>query len=166
MYNWDFSVGVGLTISNDTQTASLDTAAFDANMDKLIALGYREFKLSVPGCSGGSSCGFRSAGSAVDPNSTWTFANSTGYNSSTGRGWYGNCEGSLGCVGGLRFSICRAVRLANPKSITISVPTTRSAAATSRRTSRSTARPRRAAIGRITMMWQLPTSPPPTLQAA
>ena len=50
MYNWDFAVGVGLTISNDTQTASLDTAAFDANMDKLIALGYREFKLSVPGC--------------------------------------------------------------------------------------------------------------------
>ena len=67
MYNWDFAVGVGLTISNDTQTASLDTAAFDANMDKLIALGYRELKLPLPGCSGGSPCGFWSAGSFVDP---------------------------------------------------------------------------------------------------
>ena len=102
MNSWDFLTGVGLTISNDTQSVALDTAAFDANVEKLHALGYRDIKLPIPACSNGGSCSFNSAGS-VDPNSKWTFANSTHFNSATGRGWHGNCESSSGCVMGMNI---------------------------------------------------------------
>jgi hypothetical protein len=100
MNSWDFATGVGLTISNDTQSVTLDTAAFDANIEKLLALGYRDIKLPIPACQNGGSCSFNSAGS-VSPDAQWTFANSTMFNSSTGRGWHGNCESpSSGCVMG------------------------------------------------------------------
>ncbi len=102
MNSWDFLTGVGLIISNDTQSVALDTTAFDANVEKLHALGYRDIKLPIPACSNGGSCSFNSAGT-VDPNSKWTFANSTHFNSATGRGWHGNCEGSSGCVMGMNI---------------------------------------------------------------
>ena len=95
MYSWDFATGVGLTIANDTQSVALDTAAFDANFAKLVAMGYRDLKLPIPGCQAGSSCAFESAAGAR-PDMTWFFGNSTGF--TDGHGWYGNCEGSSGCV--------------------------------------------------------------------
>ena len=100
MNSWDFATGVGLTIANDTQSVTIDTAAFDANIEKLLALGYRDIKLPIPACNNGGSCSFSSAGSA-SPNTKWTFANTTLFDSTTGRGWHGNCESpSSGCVMG------------------------------------------------------------------
>ena len=54
------AVRVGLTIANDTQSVELDTAAFDANIEKLLALGYRDIKLPIPACNNGGSCSFSS----------------------------------------------------------------------------------------------------------
>ena len=62
MNTWDFATGVGVTLSNDTKSVVLDTLAFDANVVKLTALGYRDLKLPIPGCSYGASCSFKSAG--------------------------------------------------------------------------------------------------------
>ena len=68
MNSWDFLTGVGLTIANDTQSVTLDTAAFDANVEKLHVLGYRDIKLPIPACNNGGSCSFQTAGTSVDPN--------------------------------------------------------------------------------------------------
>jgi hypothetical protein len=97
MYSYDMVTSVGLTIANDTQSVQLDTDAFDANFEKLLALGYRDLKLPVPACTSGSSCAIQSA-SGISPNATWFFGNSSGFKN--GHGWVGNCEGSSGCVGG------------------------------------------------------------------
>ena len=56
MNTWDSMTGIGLTISNDTERVILDTEAFDINIEKLLALGYRDFKMPVPGCSNGCGC--------------------------------------------------------------------------------------------------------------
>jgi hypothetical protein len=68
----------GLTLSTDGKSATLDTTAFDTNFEKMLALGYRDFKFPVPACSTGGSCNLKAA-AGIDSNATWVFANSTGF---------------------------------------------------------------------------------------
>ena len=67
----------------------LDTAAFDRNFEKLVALGYRDLKLPLPGCFSAGSCQV-----TLTPNATFTFVNSSvaSFDTETGRSWWGTCE--------------------------------------------------------------------------
>ena len=94
MMTWDAMSSIGIWIADDTKSVTLDTAAFDKNMEMLIGMGYRDFRLPIPAGSNGASNTFSTAG-GVNPNVTWSFANSTHFNTSTGRGWWGNHGGSV-----------------------------------------------------------------------
>ena len=83
MYDFDFAAGVELEIAADTRSVALNTTAFDANFENMLALGYRDIRFPIPACLSGSSCGL-SAGAGISSNHAWVFGNSTG--------WYGGCS--------------------------------------------------------------------------
>ena len=57
MYDFDFAAGVELEIAADTRSVALNTTAFDANFENMLALGYRDIRFPIPACLSGSSCG-------------------------------------------------------------------------------------------------------------
>jgi hypothetical protein len=89
MDSWGFDSGVGLMISNDSQSMTLETAAFDRKFASLLEMGYRDLKLPIPGCYSAGSCSI-----GLTPNATFTFVNSSvaSYDPETGRAWWGTCE--------------------------------------------------------------------------